>query len=497
ALGLGPGALAPPAPALAQAAGCPLVPGSGGPSPLESPEFDPCALQARPPDLLRRRQHGRAVVAAGAAAIVAAALLGMPGDGWGPDGPAAPPYAQNPAARAALDPARLTRAAVGAWQNAPRRDFSVWPARGDRVEDRALLRRALAVWARPGRSVQVAVTPGTAAGPPAGPPQLLYAGVVDRATVVLLYDGLRVARYAETAEDPGEAGGAALDLARVDGADTADAGALVLNRADENVRYLTAPWAQDIRTVDLLKPGAKGAALHVGADGATAPSPTPRLAPVPAKAGNPSGRGPAPGADCTAWPALRMDGRLLTDLGELTPARLTYGAPAKPGEVRGKDAETAWARTACHLRAMRGVGVRTVNTWQFARQSLPGHAGEARWTCTRADTWRGAGSRTLAQLQAPARNGQRYAPGAVVAHSENGPACGPRDPRALTGVMWRAPNGQWWMLAAGSDQVSEITASGGVRGRARGQILAVRATPGSRAHLNARTASGEPLSVLR
>ncbi|MFE7842131.1 DEAD/DEAH box helicase, partial [Streptomyces sp. NPDC057474] len=41
--------------------------------------------------------HGRAVLTAGVAVLVCGALLGLPGDGWGPDGAAAPPYAQNAA----------------------------------------------------------------------------------------------------------------------------------------------------------------------------------------------------------------------------------------------------------------------------------------------------------------------------------------------------------------------------------------------------------------
>lgn len=141
---------------------------------LDSPEFDPCSLHARPTDLMRRRQHGKAALAAAAAVAVCGALLAMPGGGWGPDGAAAPAYAQNPASQAALDPGKLTRIAPTAWTVSARKDFSAWPARGDLTKDTALLRRALAVWARPGESVQVSATPGTPSGGPAGPPQLLY-----------------------------------------------------------------------------------------------------------------------------------------------------------------------------------------------------------------------------------------------------------------------------------------------------------------------------------
>jgi len=122
---------------------------------LTSPEFDPCSLQARPTDLMRRRQHTKAVLAAAAALAVCGALVVLPGGGWGPDGAAAPVYAQNPAAEAALDPGKLVRVAPTAWKSAARTDFSVWPARGELTGDTALLHRALAVWARPGETVRV------------------------------------------------------------------------------------------------------------------------------------------------------------------------------------------------------------------------------------------------------------------------------------------------------------------------------------------------------
>lgn len=66
---------------------------------LTSPEFDPCSLQARPPDLMRRRQHMKAALAAAAAVAVCGALLGLPGDGWGPDGAAAPRTRRTPRPR--------------------------------------------------------------------------------------------------------------------------------------------------------------------------------------------------------------------------------------------------------------------------------------------------------------------------------------------------------------------------------------------------------------
>ncbi|MEU9110494.1 hypothetical protein AB0D04_01535 [Streptomyces sp. NPDC048483] len=468
--------------ALDEAEEAPVPAGSRDRSLLESVEFDPCALQARPTDLIRRRQHGRAALAAGAAVVVCGALLGLPGDGWGPDGAAAPPYAQNAAAEAALDPGRLTVTSATAWKNAARQDFSVWPARGDRTGDKALLRRALAVWARPGAGVQVSATPGTPTGPAAGPPQLLFAGVVDHSVVALFHDGLRVVRYAEAAdgEGQGDGTGAALDFARTDGAVAAEAGALVVGRTTGNVRYLVAPWVSSAQLVDLLAPDTAAQKLGIDASGTTDPVPIPR-----------------PEQKCTTWPALRMGSHLMTDLGELVPARLTYGTPRKPGEVRTPRARTAWARGGCALAAVRGQGVRTVNSWEFARQPLPGGAGNAAWVCTRAETWRGAGSRTLAQFQPPAPGGRPYAPGAVAARAEDGAACGARAPRALAGVLWKATGGQWWLLAAGSEKVTSITATGGVQDRAAGHLMAVRAQEGDQAQLEGRLADGGTVTALR
>ncbi len=443
---------------------------------LDSPEFDPCSLQARPTDLMRRRQHLKAALAAGAALLVCGALLGLPGEGWGPDGAAAPPYARNPAAQAALDPAKLTRVSPAAWQSSARTDFSVWPARGDLTGDTALLRRALAVWARPGERVQVSATPGTLSGGPAGPPQLLYAGTVDAARVVLLYDGLRIARYAEP-EDGAQ--GAALDFARVDGAGRAGASAVVLGRSDGNVRYLTAPWVSKAGERDLMKPGSGAMDLAL-ADGVTAPLDSPAL---------------RTGA-CTSWNVLQLtDGtrkRLLTDLGELVPARLTAGRPGSQREASGAEALRTWQPYACSLGTVRSAGVRTVNTWAFNEQSLPDASGSAAWVCTRAETWRGGGARVLAQFHTP---GGRY--GAVAAKAENVPACGARDPHVLAGVLWKSEAGDWYLLAAGSRETASIRATGGVSGAARSSLLTVRAEHGARAELKGTLRDGRSLGALR
>ncbi|PAZ10380.1 hypothetical protein CLM62_41665 [Streptomyces sp. SA15] len=443
---------------------------------LDSPEFDPCSLQARPTDLMRRRQHMKAALAAAAAVAVCGALLALPGDGWGPDGAAAPSYAQNRSAQAALDPDKLTKVAPTAWKSSARTDFSVWPARGDLTDDRGLLRRALAVWARPGEKVQVSVTPGTPSGGPAGPPQLLYAGNVDNARVVILYDGLRIARYAEP---KGGASRAALDFARADGARGAEASAMVLGRADGNVRYLTAPWVRKAAERDLRKPRAGAMDLTL-TDGITAPMASPALR----------------NGVCTSWNVLQLTDdsgtRLLTDLGELIPAHLTTGRPGSPHEASGAKAQRAWAPFACSLSAVRSQGVRSVNAWEYAQQPLPDASGTAAWVCTRAETWRGDGTRVLAQFHTP-----RGAYGAVAAKAENVPACGPRDPHVLAGVLWKSEAGPWYLLAAGSRDTASITATGGIDGSTQGNLLTVRTKRGAQAGLKGTLDNGRSISGLR
>ncbi|TFI23389.1 hypothetical protein E4P36_26510 [Streptomyces sp. 4R-3d] len=473
--------------ALAEADGI----GTKGVALLESPEYDACSLQARPTDLLRRRQHARAAVVGVAAVAVCGALLGLPGDGWGANGAAAPPYARNSAAEAALDPAKVHRVPENAWRSAARTDFSVWPTRGALADDRPLLRRALAVWARPGASVRVSSTPATPVGPPMGPAQLLYAGEVDRARVVLLYDGLRIARYAEPRTGTGPV---ALDFARVDGAsaDTAPGAApatyaLVAGRTDGNVRYLTAPWVATASVRDLLDPAGDARPLRRGADGVTNPLPV-----------------PGANRECGAWDVLEVTEsgeaggvRLLSDLGELTPARLTSGPPSAPADVSGTEARTAWARTACLLPAVRSHGVRTVNSWQFAGQSLPESNGAAQWVCTRAETWRGAESRVLAQFQPPSAKAGAPRTGAVAARASGSPACGAREPHVLAGVLWKSRGGRWYVLAAGSDEFRSVRTTGGVTGEARGRVLAVPAKPGDRAELDGLLADGTRVGALR
>jgi hypothetical protein len=453
---------------------------------LANSGFDPCVVHARPTDLMRRRQHARAGAAVAAAATVAAALLGVPGDGdRGGFGAAGP---QQAALNRVLDPAVMVRADADAWTRTSRLDFASWPARGDRTDDRDLLQRALDVWARPSAAVRVSATPGTAQTPPVTAPQLLFAGDVDGAGVVLLYDGLRVVRYAEPADGGGEP---VLDFARVDGASAATASAVVIARStDGNARYLTAPWINRVQLRDLLKPDAAPRPLRRSADGVTDP------VPVPAANGS-------CGAANTSWTAMQFTTAagapdqqpfLLTDLAELTPAHLTHatGPGARQGEVNDGQALGDWAHAACRLTADRGQGVRTVGNWQFAEQRLPDDAGTANWLCTRADAWSGADHVSVQFVPPGTAPGT---PATVVAHGRSTAACGPMAPGVLSGVLWKSPVGHWYLVAAGSPEVASITA-GGLGGSSDGHTLAVPAKPTSHPELSGRLPDGSTLAAL-
>ncbi len=338
---------------------------AGAQAMLRSGEFDPCTVQTRPSDLLRRRHRVRAVAVAAALCVVAGGLAVAVEEGargGGEDRSPAGVFAP------VLDPAELMRTAAERWADTSRVDFTAWPARGGRTDDDGLLGRALRAWAGPPASVRVSTTPGTVAVPPAQPPRLLVAGEVDGAAVVLFHDGgVRVVRYAEPLSG---SGGAALDFARTDDADVTTGAAVVVSRTGDSARFLLAPWIDGTTTRDLLAPDTPGKPLEVGPDGITAAV----------------GR-PAAGGGCESWPVLQLRSSerivenpafLRTDLGDLAPAHLTYtakpgrGAPARqPREATGTDALLAWARTACSLRALSGSGVRAVNNWAFADQKLP------------------------------------------------------------------------------------------------------------------------------
>ncbi|MFB4419940.1 hypothetical protein C5F59_002465 [Streptomyces sp. QL37] len=457
---------------------------------LLSDEFDPCTVQTRPGDLLRRRHRVRAGAAALALVAVAGGLA-LEAGSEGDDARSRASALRGTVSGGALDPAGLVRTPPGQWADTSRVDFSAWPPRGSRVRDRELLERALGSWAGPPAGVTVTAAPGTAVVPPVQPPQLLFAGDLGGEAVVLFHDGgVRAVRYAEPLSG---AGAAALDFARVDDADVTTAAAVAVSRSGTSARYLLAPWVAESATRDLLAPGTPARTLDVNGDGVTA-----------------AVSRPAEGGPCLSWPVMQLRSSekivekhafLVTDLGDLAPVHLTHtpgpgsGAAARqPREATGAEALAGWARTACSLRDLRGSGVRAVNNWEFARQRLPGTSSTADWMCTRADTWRGPG-RVLVQF-APAA-GSASAPAEVVSDHRNTALCSRFGQHVVAGTHWRSPSGVRYVLAAGSRAVERIEVAGSVRGASDGPTLAVRAPRNATFRVDAELRDGGTVSSVR
>ncbi|MFD3540672.1 hypothetical protein ACFWUQ_14360 [Streptomyces sp. NPDC058662] len=456
---------------------------------LRNPEFDASVVSARPSDLLRRRRRVRAGWAATAAlAVVTGALA----SGTPAPGPVRAPAA-GPAAAGALDPARLVRVPAEAWADTARVDFTAWPARGGRTADAALLARALGAWADPPDGVPVTAAPGASTAPPAHSPRLLYAGDADGRAVVLLGEGDRVVRYAEPVRAEGAGRGRELHFARTDEAGVTTAAALVLTRAPggATARYLLAPWIARAGTRDLLRAGDGTAPLAVAADGVTAPAEVPRT-----------------GGACATSPVLELTSSprivekhafVLADLGALSPVHLTHtplpdepgAVPARqPREATGPAARAAWAAAACRLGESGGGGVRAVNIWDFAAPDLPDGGGRAVWSCTRASAWAGTGD-VLVQLRPPA------GPAQDVVRVRDTAACGRFGQHVLAGTRWRSPACRTYLLAAGSREVTGITATGAVRAEANGRSLVVPAGPaGTPVALTGRLAGGGRITAL-
>ncbi|MFD0401923.1 hypothetical protein ACFVHI_28010 [Kitasatospora sp. NPDC127121] len=401
----------------------------------EPPAFDPCAVRVQPTDLLRRRRTWSAVLLVGLLGLSTTAAV------VADSGPAAPAARPAPApSGTAADPARLTRVEPDRWQHTARVDFTAWPARGDRRDDGALLGRALAAWERPGP--QTRAEPGVDATPPVAPPALLFAGTVDGAAVVVLFDGRRLARYTD-----GRDGG--LDLARADDSDVTTAGAVVLRRQGTAVRYLLAPWVDAAETRRIDQPDSPARPLD-HPDGVTAAVPGGGL------------------ADCHGATVLQLHSSpaiaekhafLLTDLGGLVPAHLTYSPPPdrtqparEPREATGQDALLAWARAGCAVPDGT-PGVKQLNLWAFAVQPLPQNAGSASWVCLRADRWTGEGSAATAVLLPTARGPQRTGGGP-------GRACSRFEQDVVGWAWWRSPQGAEFLLAAGSRRVTRLAVKG-------------------------------------
>ncbi|MFE3199456.1 hypothetical protein [Embleya sp. NPDC059237] len=440
-------------------------PGSAAERVLHAAHFDPCTLRATPSDLLRRRRRRRTALGAVAVAAVLAAVVSYAGDATESGTRVAP------AARVVVGPPRVVPA--GAWTTTTRLDFDVWSTRGARAGDRALTRRAVRAWVEPEAGTIVAFGPGAAAGPPIGPPRLLYAGDVEGAAVVLVTDGTRLARYTE------EHGRRHLDVAAADDSDARSASAVVLHRGVAGVRMLLAPWVDEAAMRDLRRPDDKSRPLPV-TDGTTAPMPDPGTV----------------AKGCATVPVLELVSRraadghpyLLADLGEVSATHLTYMPPpefahtGRPAEAASTErALTVWSRTACVLETLRGRGLRLVDNWEFAHFDLPEAAGEGMWSCVHAFDRRGGGD-VVVQFLPP---GADAAGAQTVERLADSPACSRSANDIVTATWWRARSGTWYLVAAGSRDVVKLTASAPLAGSADARQLILK-SPGPTPNTTAR-----------
>jgi hypothetical protein len=69
--------------------------------------------------------------------------------------------------------------------------------------------------------------------------------------------------------------------------------------------------------------------------------------------------------------------------------------------------------------------------------------------------------------------------------------------RVLTGALWKSRTGHWYLLAAGSPDVTSITARGGLVHTEPGHTFAVPARQNTQAELSARLADGSTLTPLK
>ncbi|RAJ44852.1 hypothetical protein K353_01429 [Kitasatospora sp. SolWspMP-SS2h] len=444
------------APAEAARAGDELLRSLGGAGWSELPPgYDACTVHLRPGDLLRRRRRSALVAAAVAVALTAAVLpvLGSPHGSTGRS--SAPP----PAARAVAP----ERRAADLWRRTAKLDLAVWPARGELVDDTALVDRAVTAWQQAGPSA--ATEPGSTPAPPVAVPQLLYAGRLDGTAVVLLTDGRSLARYTDGPASDGPApsgparsgptsgaasgptsgtGGPVLALAAAGDSDVTAGAAVVLRRDARGARYLLAPWVASAATRRLDRPDEAERPLAF-ADGVTDPVP-----------GTAAPGCPGPVLQLRSDPVVaEQHAFLLADLGGLAPAHLTYtpppdgSAPARPPrEAVGAQALRRWAAGACAVPEA-GPGVRQLNLWEFADQRLPQNAGELAWACLRADRWDGSGSAAAAVLPPDGGRAERLG-------RADGRACSRYEQDTVAQYRWRAPNGAAYLLVAASRRVSRL-----------------------------------------
>ncbi|MEV6524747.1 hypothetical protein AB0M43_22585 [Longispora sp. NPDC051575] len=409
---------------------------------LDEPAMNPAATEVRAPApaMLRTARVGRGALggAAGIVALVGVATLAT-GAWSGPE-----PQKVEP-----VRPVTDTE-----WRNNPNPVLAAWPSRGSERANTALTSRAVSAW-RTGK--KLVVGRGADGSPPAGVPQLLFAGKVDGKDVVLLADKSRIARYSDKG----------LELSPMPVLGTAGASALHL----VGTRYLLAPWIQKAQVATL----GGGWQDLAAADGITDP-----VRPVP--------------GSCYTGPLLRLTTQdvaapgplTLADLGQISLAHITVGDPKA---ARYLDTQGSWERLGCQVTEWQGSAVVAVHAWEFATGPLPAKAGTGSWVCLRADLVGGA-NMVRAVLLGPGGTATTVAQGTRLCSARGGPV-------AAT-AWWKAPSGSWYLLAAGSPGVDRIEAAAGVLKGSSKTYLTLGPVPNQTPTMTvkARDAAGADVPVL-
>ncbi|MEV5014451.1 hypothetical protein ACIGW1_11880 [Streptomyces sp. NPDC053780] len=110
------------------------------------------------------------------------------------------------------------------------------------------------------------------------------------------------------------------------------------------------------------------------------------------------------------------------------------------------------------------------------------------WSCARAVTWRGTD-----EVSVDLRTGEAAQP---VVRARGTAACSRFGRHVVADTRRRSPDGDWYVLAAGSGAVTDLRVTGEVTAESDDRTLAVRAPREDQAEVTGRLRTGEDLASL-
>ncbi|MFI6901555.1 hypothetical protein ACIBKY_09850 [Nonomuraea sp. NPDC050394] len=408
-------------------------------------------------------------------------------------------------------PLPVERAGAGAWRAGTDLTLASWPPRGSLTGDVELVRRAQRAWG-------------------SGPVQLIYAGELDGARIVLLRRHDRIARFTTTgrsatgaqsatagqghmsargpmggqghmsAQDPmsgqGPMGGQGVG-GGPDGLEVLPAprtkpdgtSPLKLLATPRGNRYLVPPWVTEVSAAALSGGGPRWHKIALK-DGVTAPITSDATGSA------------ASGQGCWRGPVLRFRAPeiahgmpyTMLDFGRLSSASATY-QPPPPADVNRygpweldalEEGFGAWRALSCVLDRPSGE-IQAATAWEFWAGRLPEGVG-GRWMCLRLSDATGGNSVRAVLLT---RRGGRVVGTATAARTGTWD-CSRLSRDVVAGATWTAPSGRRYFVSAGSRRVVRIT----LDGRESAGRYAAKATSATPA-LSAVNESGDQVPVLR